>query len=234
MSTTGVAKQPGGGLRNVAVSESRISSIDGERGLLAYRGIDIHALAESSSFEETAFLLHAGRLPRRDELQGYAAELRRERTVPDGVVSVARQLPRRAHPMTALRTLVSALGAFDPDGEDESPAARVRKCRRLIAQMATLVALIDRLRNGLSPVAPDPGLSHAANFLYMLKGERPSEAAARSVDTALVLHADHEFNASTFAARVAASTLADLHGAITAALATLKGPLHGGANEAVM
>lgn len=234
MSTTGAAKQPGGGLRNVAVSESRISSIDGERGILAYRGIDIHALAEASGFEETAFLLHAGRLPRKDELQAFSAELRRERAVPDGVLAVARQLPRAAHPMAALRTLVSALGAFDPDGEDESPAARVRKCRRLIAQMATLVALIDRLRGGLSPIAPDPGLSHAANFLYMLKGERPREAAARSVDVALVLHADHEFNASTFAARVAASTLADVHGAITAALATLKGPLHGGANEAVM
>ena len=234
MSTTGVTKQPGGGLRNVAVGESRISSIDGERGILAYRGIDIHALAEASSFEETAYLLHAGRLPRKDELLAYAADLRRERAVPDGVLAVARQLPRGTHPMTALRTLVSALGAFDPDGEDESPAARVRKCRRLIAQMATVVALIDRLRGGLTPVAPDPSLSHAANFLYMLKGERPSEAAARSVDMALVLHADHEFNASTFAARVAASTLADVHGAITAALATLKGPLHGGANEAVM
>ena len=234
MSTTGVAKQPGGGLRNVAVSESCISSIDGARGILAYRGIDIHALAEASGFEETAFLLHAGRLPGKDELAAYAAELRRERAVPDGVLSIARQLPRGTHPMTALRTLVSALGAFDPDGEDESPAARSRKCRRLIAQMATLVALIDRLRNGLSPVAPDPGLSHAASFLYMLKGERPSDAAARSVDVALVLHADHEFNASTFAARGAASTLADMHGAITAALATLTGPLHGGANEAVM
>lgn len=234
MSTTGVMKQAGGGLRNVAVSESRISSIDGERGVLAYRGIDIHALAEASGFEETSFLLHAGRLPRRDELLAYATELRRERAVPDGVLGVARQLPRGTHPMTALRTLVSALGAFDPDGEDESPAARVRKCRRLTAQMATLVALIDRLRNGNTPVAPDPGLTHAANFLYMLKGERPSDAEARCVDVALVLHADHEFNASTFAARVAASTLADVHGAITAALATLKGPLHGGANEAVM
>jgi citrate synthase len=234
MSTTGVAKQPGGGLRNVAVSESRISSIDGERGILAYRGIDIHALAEASTFEETSFLLHAGRLPRKDELLAYAADLRRERSVPDGILGVARQLPRSTHPMTSLRTLVSALGAFDADGEDESPGARTRKCRRLTAQMATLVALIDRLRNGLTPVAPDPGLSHAANFLYMLKGERPSETEARSVDVALVLHADHEFNASTFAARVAASTLADVHGAITAALATLKGPLHGGANEAVM
>jgi citrate synthase len=136
--------------------------------------------------------------------------------------------------MTALRTAVSALGAFDPDAGDESPAANGRKALRLTAQMATVVALVDRLRKGLEPIAPDPALSHAANFLYMLHGRRPSPEAERAMDMALVLHADHEFNASTFAARVAASTLADIHGAITAALATLKGPLHGGANEAVM
>jgi citrate synthase len=136
--------------------------------------------------------------------------------------------------MTTLRTAVSALGAFDPDADDASPAARTRVSRRLIAQMATVVAAIERLRQGRSPVAPDPGLSHAANFLYMLRAERPTAEEARAFDVALVLHADHEFNASTFAARVAASTLADVHGAITAAVATLKGPLHGGANEAVM
>jgi citrate synthase len=136
--------------------------------------------------------------------------------------------------MTALRTAVSALGAFDPDGEDHGEAARARKAIRLTAQMATAVAAIDRLRRGLEPVAPDPALSHAANFLFMLRGTPPSPSEARAMDVALVLHADHEFNASTFAARVAASTLADIHGAVTAALATLKGPLHGGANEAVM
>ena len=164
----------------------------------------------------------------------FSAELVRERTVTDEVLAVARQMPRRAHPMASLRTLVSALGAFDKDAEETSADAQTRQSRRLIAQMATLVAAIDRLRRGLSPVAPDPGLAHAANFLYMLRGERPSPGAARALDVALVLHADHEFNASTFAARVAASTLADVHGAITAAVATLKGPLHGGANEAVM
>ena len=232
--TTGVAKQPGAGLRNVAVSESRISAIDGERGILAYRGIDIHALAQHSTFEETAFLLHEGRLPTRQELDTYRDRLARERVVAAGVVAVARALPPGAHPMTALRTLVSALGAFDPEAEDDGEAARVRMSRRLIAQMATLVALIDRNRKGAAPVAPDPSLSHAANFLYMLTGARPTQKAARTLDVALVLHADHEFNASTFAARVAASTLADVHGAITAAVATLKGPLHGGANDAVM
>jgi 2-methylcitrate synthase len=147
---------------------------------------------------------------------------------------VARPIPRDTHPMTTLRTLVSAVGAFDPDAEDESPAARVRKSRRLIAQMATLVAAVGRFRQGREPVAPDLALSHAENFLYMLRGERSSAAEAQAFDVALILHADHEFNASTFAARVAASTLADVHGAITAAVATLKGPLHGGANEAVM
>jgi citrate synthase len=136
--------------------------------------------------------------------------------------------------MAALRTGVSSLGAFDPDADDATPADRGRVARRLIAQMATLVAAVDRLRHGRAPLAPDPGLGHAANFLYMLRGERPSADEARAFDVALVLHADHEFNASTFAARVAASTLADVHGAVTAAVATLKGPLHGGANEAVM
>jgi citrate synthase len=234
MSTSGIAKQPGAGLRNVAVSESRVSSIDGERGILAYRGIDIHDLAEASSFEETTFLLHEGRLPGRAELEAFSRELVRARGVPDEVLAVARQMPRRAHPMASLRTLVSALGAFDKDAEDTSAEAQIRQSRRLIPQMATVVAAIDRLRRGLSPVAPDPALAHAANFLYMLRGERPSSEAGRAMDVALVLHADHEFNASTFAARVAASTLADVHGAITAAIATLKGPLHGGANEAVM
>jgi citrate synthase len=224
----------GAGLRNVAVAESRISSIDGTRGVLAYRGIDIHALAEHSSFEETAYLLHQGGLPTRSELEAFAASLARERAVPDTMTAIQRELPAGTHPMTVLRTLISALAASDPDAEDSGEAARVRKSRRLIAQMATVVALIQRHREGSSPVAPDPALGHAANFLYMLKGRRPSEGAVRAMDLALVLHADHEFNASTFAARVAASTLADVHGAIVAAIATLKGPLHGGANEAVM
>ncbi|HEY5906861.1 MAG TPA: citrate/2-methylcitrate synthase [Vicinamibacteria bacterium] len=232
--TEAVAKPAGTGLRNVAVSESRISSIDGERGILAYRGIDIHELAASSSFEETSFLLHEGRLPRRGELADFTALLVKERTVADGVLAVARQIPRHTHPMTTLRTVVSALGADGKDADDDSPEAVARKSQRLIAQMATLVAALDRIRRGLHPLGPDSRLSHAANFLYMLRGERPSEAAARNFDVALVLHADHEFNASTFAARVAASTLADVHGAVTAAVATLKGPLHGGANEAVM
>ncbi len=222
-----------GGLRNVVVGESRISSIDGVRGVLAYRGIDIHDLAEHSTFEETAYLLHEGSLPAKDELARYRDDLARERAIPADVVAVLRRVAK-GHPMASLRTAVSALGALDPEAEDCAEPAQLRKCRRLIAQMATLVAAIERVRGGLDPLPPDPRLGHAANFLYMLTGEAPSPTAARAMDVALVLHADHEFNASTFAARVAASTLADVHDAVTAALATLKGPLHGGANEAVM
>jgi citrate synthase len=226
--------KPAAGLRNVVAGESGISSIDGQRGVLAYRGIDIHELAERSSFEEVVFLLHRGTLPTRAHIDEFRRALARERAIPQGVVALLRGLPAGTHPMTALRTAVSALGAFDPDANDDGEAARARKAVRLTAQMATLVAAVDRLRKGADPVPPDPALPHAANFLRMLKGAPPSAATARAMDVALVLHADHEFNASTFAARVAASTLADIHGAITAALATLKGPLHGGANEAVM
>jgi 2-methylcitrate synthase len=180
------------------------------------------------------FLLHRGTLPTRSQLQSFRGELSRQRAVPDELFSVMRALPRSSHPMTTLRSAISAAGALDPEAEDDSEPARQSKALRLTAQMATVVAAIERLRSGRAPVAPDPMLPHAANFLYMLTGERPGDSAARAMDVALVLHADHEFNASTFAARVAASTLADMHGAITAAIATLKGPLHGGANEAVM
>jgi citrate synthase len=226
--------KPGAGLRNVVAGESGISSIDGERGVLAYRGIDIHTLAEQSTFEEVVFLLHRGRLPQRAELAAFKDERARERPVPPPTVSILKLLPPSTHPMTSLRTAVSALGGFDPDADDDTPPANARKALRLTAQMATVVALVERVRKGREPVPPDPALSHAANFLFMLTGESPRPEAERAMDVALILHADHEFNASTFAARVAASTLADVHGAITAALATLKGPLHGGANEAVM
>jgi citrate synthase len=222
------------GLRNVVAGQSSICSIDGARGVLVYRGIDIHALAVHSCFEEVVFLLHRGQLPQRSELTAFRWELARERPLPEGVVTLLRGLPQGTHPMTALRTAVSALGAFDSDADDDTAGGRARTAARLTAQMATLVATIEAIRQGRQPGPGDPGLSHAANFMYMLTGTPPSRRAERAMDVALVLHADHEFNASTFAARVAASTLADIHGAVSAALATLKGPLHGGANEAVM
>jgi citrate synthase len=222
------------GLRNVVAGQSGISSIDGQRGVLAYRGIDIHELAERSSFEETAFLLYEDRLPRAEELAAFREDLTRERGVPEPVLQIVRGLPAATHPMTSLRTAVSALAAYDQDAEATDTVTRKRLALRLVAQAPTLVAAIERSRRGQPVVAPDAALGHAANFLFMLTGTPPEPAAERAMDVALVLHADHEFNASTFAARVAASTLADLHGAITAALATLKGPLHGGANEAVM
>ena len=224
----------GGGLRNVVAGQSALSTIDGAKGILSYRGIDIHALAEHSGFEEAVFLLHRGALPTRAQLDAFRRDLARERSLPDAALSVLHALPRSAHPMTALRSVVSALGALDPDGADDGEAARERKALRLVAQMATVVAAIERVRNGWAPVSPDQTLPHGANLLYMLRGQRPSDSEARIMDVALVLHADHEFNASTFVARVTASTLADIHGAVTAAIAALKGPLHGGANEAVM
>jgi citrate synthase len=224
----------GGGLRNVVAGQSALSTIDGAKGILSYRGIDIHALAEHSGFEEAVFLLHRGALPTRAQLDAFRRDLARERTLPDAALSVLHALPRSAHPMTALRSVVSALGALDPDAADDGEAARERKALRLVAQMATVVAAIERVRNGWAPVSPDQTLPHGANLLYMLRGQRPSDSEARIMDVALVLHADHEFNASTFVARVTASTLADIHGAVTAAIAALKGPLHGGANEAVM
>jgi len=224
------AAKAGGGLRNVVVGESHISSIDGRQGILRYRGILIHDLARHATFEETAYLLHEGTLPDQAALDAFRAELVQDRALPPGIREILRCLSR-AHPMAALRTAVSALGALE---EGDPPSSSRSVSRRLIAQMATLVAAIGRVGAGKEPVAPDPSLGHAANFLYMLTGERPAPSAERAMDMALVLHADHEFNASTFAARVAASTLADVSGAVTAAIATLKGPLHGGANEAVM
>ena len=229
-----VTKAVGGGLRNVVAGQTALSTIDGAKGILTYRGIDIHGLSEQSTFEETVFLLHRGTLPTRAQLDAFRKELAGQRRLPDAALSILHALPKTAHPMAALRTVVSALGALDPDANDDGEAARTRKALRLTAQMATVVATIERIRNGWAPVSPDLQLGHAANFLYMLTGQRPDDEAARAMDVALVLHADHEFNASTFVARVTASTLADVHGAITAAIATLKGPLHGGANEAVM
>ncbi|MCS6936642.1 MAG: citrate synthase/methylcitrate synthase [Candidatus Bipolaricaulota bacterium] len=222
------------GLEGVIAAESALTYIDGQKGILAYLGIPIEELAEHSSFEETAFLLFYQRLPKRAELEGFQSELIRHRALPEPILDLLKRLPRTAAPMALLRTAVSALGHFDPKPDDVSTTALQEKALRLTAQMATLTAAIGRLRKGLEPIAPTTDLSHAANFLYMLTGQKPTEEATRVFDVALILHADHEFPASTFASTVVASTLSDIYSSICAALGALKGPLHGGANEQVI
>jgi len=221
------------GLKGVYFDRSRVCYIDGRAGELRYRGYSIHDLAQHSTFEETCYLLLKGELPNRAQLAAFAGELTAARTLPEAVVDVIRTI-KTAHPMDVLRTGVSALATFDPETADKSPEATLRKGMRLTAQVPMLVAAHEHIRNGREPVAPDPRLGHAANFLYMLKGKAPSADAARLMDMDMVLHAEHGSNASSFAARVVAGTDADLHGAITAAVAALSGPAHGGAAENVM
>ncbi len=222
-----------GGLAGVTAGQSSIGFIDGAQGILRYRGYDIHELAVHSTFEETVYLLWNGDLPSRPDLADFVTALATQRLVPPPILETIVDAPEDATPMGLLRTAISALGQYDPDAEDMSVEANKRKAGRLTAQLATLVAAIERARNGMEPVAPDPALGHAANFLYMLRGGRASERENRAMDVALVLHADHGFNASTFAAKVTAATLSDMHSAVTSAVGTLKGPLHGGANQKV-
>jgi citrate synthase len=224
------------GLEDVVVSTSEICFIDGREGRLLYRGYDVDELVQQSSFEEVVYLLWHGALPSRKELETHTKLLSATATrrLPPKLVTMLRQLPRKTTPMEVLRTGVSALSAFDPDASDNSREATVRKAIRLTAQMPTLVAAWERLRGGKTPVAPNPRLNLAANFLYMLTGKKPTDLAAKTFDVALIMHADHEFNASTFAARVTAATLSDLHSAAVSGIGALKGPLHGGANEQVM
>jgi citrate synthase len=221
------------GLEGVVVASSSMSKVFGEEGNLVYRGVSIHDLARHSSFEEVVYLLWYGQLPRRSELDAFTAQLASQRRVPDAVLEWILQAPREDS-MATLRTAVSMLSGYDADGNDTSLEAGRRKAERLVAMIATLVAAIGRVRDGGAPLPPDAELSHAANFLYMLSGERPSNEATRTFDQALVLHADHGFNASTFAARVTTSTLSDVHSAIVSAIGTLKGASHGGANARVM
>ena len=224
----------GKGLEGIVAANSGICFIDGEAGVLAYRGIDIHELAESSTFEETTYLLWNGILPNQFALREFHSQLALARSLDQRIVDMLRTFPATATPMEVLRTAVSALSFYDADEKDNSHDANVRKSYNLTAQIAMIVAIYDRLRKGKEIVPPDRSLSHAANFLWMLNGEVPSETATRTLDIALILHADHELNASTFAARVIAATLADIHSAVTGAIGALKGPLHGGANEGVM
>ena len=226
------AAHPPKGLEGIVATTSSICFIDGNRGILAYRGIDIHELAEHSSFEETCYLLWFAKLPSRGDLQDLGSRLAAERKLDASIINFLRQPPKHALPMDVLRTAVSALSFYDADEKANDHDANVRKAIRLTSQMAMIVAAYDRIRKGKPVVEPDPSLSHAANFLLMLNGEKPSPTAERAFDIALILHADHELNASTFAARVTAATLSDMHSAVTSAIGALKGPLHGGANEA--
>jgi len=231
-----MASKPKAGLEDVVAGESSICYLDGAAGVLAYYGYDIHDLADAErgvSFEEVCYLLWRGRLPTRSELGDLRTQLASARVLPDGVMRLMRSIPP-VDGMDALRTLTSALAHYDPDAGDRSPAASYRKAVRLTGQIGSIVATWGRMAAGGGAIDPDPALGHAANFLYMLTGTRPSALAARAFDVSLILHADHELNASTFAARVAAATLTDVHSAIVAAVGTLKGPLHGGANAEVM
>ncbi|MEK9659108.1 MAG: citrate/2-methylcitrate synthase [Chloroflexota bacterium] len=221
------------GLRDVYFENTESSFVIGDIGRLIYRGYDIHDLAENSSFEEVVYLMMHGKLPTKAELAGFDKALKSARAIPAPVLEVIRQI-KDAHPMDVLRTAVSALAAFDPEVADVSHEATLRKGIRISAQAPTIVAAHHRIRSGMEPIAPDNSLGHAGNFLYMLLGEKPDADTARLMDKDLIVHLDHGSNASSFAARVTASTLADLHGCVVTGISTLKGPLHGGAAEGVM
>lgn len=231
-----VADKPKAGLEDVVAGESAICFLDGARGVLAYHGYDIHDLADAErgvSFEEVCYLLWHGRLPTRPELGDLRTQLAAARILPEPVLRTMRSMPV-VDGMDALRTLTSVLAHYDADATDGSPPASHRKAVRLTGQIGALVATWGRMAAGGGAIDPDPALGHAANVLYMFTGQRPGALASRAFDVSLILHADHELNASTFAARVAAATLTDIHSAVVAAIGTLKGPLHGGANAEVM
>jgi citrate synthase len=230
----GADGKSGAGLEGVVAAKSSICFIDGNAGRLVYRGYEIGDLVEHSCFEEVAYLLWDERLPNRAQLNTLRQQLGASATLPPHVTAILRAMPPETQPMDALRTACSALAATDPDIDSNEPDANRRKAVRLTAQLPTIVTAFHRLRNRQEPIAPDPKLSIAANFLYMMTGKKPHDTLTRVMDAALVLHAEHGMNASTFAARVTAATLADMHAAITAAVAALKGPLHGGANQDVM
>jgi citrate synthase len=221
------------GLEGIVAAESDICFIDGDEGLLSYQGFNIHVLAEKATFEEVIYLLWHGNLPKQSELDVLKKDLVRYRPIPKEVTEFLGKVPK-APPMDVLRTAVSMLGLYDPKARDNSIEASVEKAGRLMAQIATIVTTYDRLRNGRPVVDGDPNLNYAANFLYTLTGNKPDEVMEHVFDIALILHADHELNASTFAARVTAATLSDIHSAVTSAIGALKGPLHGGANEDVI
>jgi citrate synthase len=223
----------GAGLEGIVAAESRICYIDGEAGLLSYQGFNIHTLAENASFEEVIFLLWNGKLPNAAELAALKESLAAHREIPESVTAFLRSVPQ-ASPMHVLRTAVSMLAFHDESANDVTPANAAEKAVRLMSQTSTIVTSFHRLRNGLDPVTPDAALSFAANFLYCLTGVKPDAVQEKVFDLALTLHADHELNASTFASRVTAATLADIYSAVTSGIGALRGPLHGGANEDVI
>ena len=222
------------GLAGIVAAETEMSFIDGEKGVLEYVGIPIGELSANSTFEETVFLLWNRRLPSRAELGAFTEELRGRYALPDRMEQRLLSLPKDAHPMHVLRTMVSALSMHDPDPNANDPDSALHKSLNILGHAPTLIAYFDRYRRGLDPVAPDTSLSFSENFLYMLNGERPTPTMARAFDICMILHADHGLNNSTFAARVVISTLSDVYSALTAAIGSLRGPLHGGANEGVM
>jgi citrate synthase len=222
------------GLRGVVAAQSAIGDVDGEKGILIYQGYNIHDLAEHSTFEEVIFLLWNGRLPKVDELEDLKERLRRNYEAPAEVIALMKQFPKTADPMDVLRTAVSSLDFYDENGHGTDREHAVKAAVRLTGQIGTIASAWDRIRNGKDVIKPDPSLSIAENFLYMLRGERPDEHEAHMFDVCLILHADHELNASTFTTRVVSGTLAGMYGAVTAGIAALAGPLHGGANTNVM
>jgi citrate synthase len=224
----------GAGLENVVATSSKICYIDGDKGILSYSGYNIHTLADHASFEEVIYLLWNGKLPLAKDLQTLKTSLVAERELPAEVTAFLKNAPKGASAMDVLRTAISMLSLYDSSAGDMSTEANTKKASRLMARVATLVTSFDRLRNGKEVIPGDPALGYAANFLYTLTGKKPDDVMERVFDVALILHADHELNASTFAARVTAATLSDIYSAVTSAIGALKGPLHGGANEAVI
>jgi len=222
------------GLQDVIVAESTICYIDGRRGQLVYRGYDIDDLAENATFEEVSFLLWNGHLPTQEELSAQQEQFAAALSLPDPLVAILKLLPAETHPMRVLEVAVAALGCLDADGDNITDTANRAKALDISAKLPVITAAWHRMRRGLEPIAPDPSRSVAYNFLKMLDGVEPDDYAVRTFDVALILHADHELNASTFSARVTAATLSDIYSSVVSAIGTLKGPLHGGANEQVM
>jgi citrate synthase len=236
MSNESTAKTPAasGGLRGVVAAQSTMSSVNGQEGILIYQGYDVHDLAEHSTFEETVYLLWNGKLPNQDELDMLKTELRSNYEIPSEIIVFMKHFPHDAAPMDVLRTCVSTLAFYDSESHNTDVENAKRIATRLTAQFPTIIAAWERIRNGHEPVHPDTSLDIAENFLYMMRGEKPDPSEAEMLDVCLILHADHGLNASTFASRVIAGTLADMYGAVTGGIAALAGPLHGGANTEVM